>query len=74
MSPSAAPPTKGPWYWSAEVGVLGLGLALALSTVRLFVGPEPVLVLVGVAVLAWASRRCCPGRRCGPGWPRPSTC
>ncbi|MCP4436816.1 MAG: transglutaminase domain-containing protein [Actinomycetia bacterium] len=58
MSPrspaSALPPTAGGWYWGAELSCLLPGLALAVSTVRLFSSPAPTLTLVAVATLAWA--------------------
>ena len=51
---SALPPSKGPWLLGADLGLLGLGLALAVSTTRLFEGAAAV-ALCAVAVVAWAS-------------------
>lgn len=52
--PSARPPRDGTWRVLAESGPLALGLALALSTGRLFSGAGPATVTVGLAVVAWA--------------------
>jgi transglutaminase-like putative cysteine protease len=51
---SALPPSRGPWLLGADIGLLGLGLALALSTTRLLEGPAP-LALCAVALAAWTS-------------------
>lgn len=53
-SPSAVPPLKGPWLLAADVGLLGLGLALALSSSRLFQEASSTIALVAVALIAWA--------------------
>lgn len=45
---------RGPWYLGAELGCLGLGVALALSTVRLFSDVGAVRTLTLVAMAAWA--------------------
>jgi transglutaminase-like putative cysteine protease len=50
---AALPPSKGPWLLAADLGLLGLGLALALSCARLFEGLAAA-VLCLVATGAWA--------------------
>ena len=47
------PRPRGGWSWFADVGGLGLGLALAASSVRLFAGTRPTVVLLVVATAAW---------------------
>ncbi len=51
---AGAPRTSGPWYLAAELGCLALGLALALSTVRLFSDRGAVANLCLVAAGGWA--------------------
>ncbi|MGI9578914.1 MAG: transglutaminaseTgpA domain-containing protein [Microthrixaceae bacterium] len=51
---TAPPPLAGGWYWSAELSCLALGVALALSTTRLFSSTDAVTTLLVVAMAAWA--------------------